>query len=91
MSAAYKSECPAATGQNAEKNTDTAIIRHTDAPGKRFATLQAKCALAGVSLHQLENDHGDTVFVASRWALTRELPDLDAVASWLDRVTGVQP
>ena len=57
---------------------------------KQFATLQARCALAEVSLHQLENDHGNTVFIVSRWALTRELQDLDAVASWLDRVTGVK-
>ena len=57
---------------------------------KLFATVQARCALAGVSLHQLENDHGNTVYIVSRWALTRELQDLDAVAFWLDRVTGVK-
>ena len=57
---------------------------------KQLATLQARCALAEVTLHQLENDHGSTVFIVSRWALTRELQDLDAVASWLDRVTGVK-
>ena len=57
---------------------------------KQFATLQARCALAEVTLQQLENDHGNTVFIVSRWALTRELQDLDAVASWLDRVTGVK-
>ena len=57
---------------------------------KQLATLQARCALAEVSLHQLENDHGNTIFIVSRWALTRELQDLDAVASWLDRVTGVK-
>ena len=58
---------------------------------KQYATQQARCALAGVSLHRLENDHGNTVYIVSRWALTRELPDLDAVSAWLDRVTGVQP
>ena len=63
--------------------TDTTI-------DKQFATLQARCALAEVALHQLENDHGQKVYVVSRWALTHELPDLDAVASWLDRVTGVK-
>lgn len=61
------------------------------AADKLFATVQARCALAGVSLHQLENDRGDVVFIVSRWALTRELADLDAVASWLDRVLGVKP
>ena len=57
---------------------------------KQFATLQARCALAEVALHQLENDHGNAVYIVSRWALTRELQDLDAVASWLDRETGVK-
>ena len=57
---------------------------------KKFATLQARCALAEVSLHQLENDHGQKAFTVSRWALTHELQDLDAVVSWLDRVTGVK-
>ena len=58
--------------------------------GKEFATVQARCALAEVTLHKLENDHGSVVYIVSRWALTRELADLDAVASWLDRVTGVK-
>ena len=57
---------------------------------KQFATLQARCALAEVTLHQLENDHGQKVYVVSRWALTRELADLESVGVWLDRVTGVK-
>ena len=57
---------------------------------KDFATLQARCALSGVTLHQLENDHGQKVYIVSRWALTREMQDLDAVASWLMRVTGAK-
>ena len=57
---------------------------------KQLATLQARCALAEVSLHQLENGHGQKVYIVFRWALTHELQDLDAVASWLDRVTGVK-
>ena len=57
---------------------------------KLFATLQARCALAEVTLHKLENDHGNVVYIVSRWALTLELADLDAVASWLNRVTGVK-
>ena len=57
---------------------------------KQFATLQARCALAEVALHQLENDHGQKVYIVSRWALTHELPDLDGVTSWLDRVFGLK-
>ena len=91
MSGPHKSECPGGTGQDAKQITDNAIVTPAENLGKRFATLQARCALAEVSLHPLENDHGNTVYIVSRWALTRELADLDAVASWLDRVTGVQP
>ena len=90
MSAPQKSEWPGATGQNAKQITDAGIVTPAENLGKRFATLQARCAIAGVSLHQLENDHGALVYIVSRWALTRELADLDAVASWLDRVTGVK-
>ena len=52
--------------------------------GKEFATVQARCALAEVTLHKLENDHGHVVFIVSRWALTRELADLDenSETSW---------
>ena len=90
MSAPQKSECPGATGQSTEQKPDTLIISQPESAGKWFATLQARCALAGISLHELDNDHGDTVYIVSRWALTRELSNLDAVASWLDRVQGVQ-
>ena len=57
---------------------------------KQLATLHARCALAGVVLHQIENDHGKTVYIVSKWALTSELADLDAVSAWLVKVTGVQ-
>ncbi len=55
---------------------------------KRLATLRARAALAGVTLHVIENDHGKTVYIVSRWAMTRELADLDAVEGWLASVTG---
>jgi hypothetical protein len=55
---------------------------------KRLATLTARCALAGVTLHAIEDDHGKTVYIVSRWALTRELPDLNAVESWVNQLTG---
>ena len=89
----YKSECPAATGQNANLKTDTATVPPAQNLGntqKRLATLRAQCALAGVVLHQIENDHGKTVYIVSKWALTRELADLDAVSAWLEKVTGVR-
>ena len=78
------------TPSTALTKSNTAIVTPAENLGKHYATQQARCALAGVSLHRLENDHGKTVFIVSKWALTRELPDLDAVSAWLDRVTGVQ-
>lgn len=91
MTAPQKSECPSGDGQNAKQITDATIVTPAENLGKRFATLQARCALAEVSLHQLENDHGKTVYIVSRWAMTRELADLESVSVWLDRVTGVTP
>lgn len=60
----------------------------TTHPDKRFATAQARAALMGATLHLIEDDRGDDVFIVTKWALTRELRDLDAVESWLDRVEG---
>lgn len=90
MSRPHKSECPAATGQNANFKTDTATVPPAESTGKRLATFRARCALAGVALHQIENDHGKTVYIVSKWALTRELADLEAVSAWLEKVTGVR-
>jgi len=58
---------------------------------KRFLTLQARAALAGVMLIASTNDNGAPVYIASRWALCRELPDLDAAEHWLGMVTGALP
>ena len=55
---------------------------------KRFATLQARAALSGITLHRIEGDLSPVVYIATKWALTRELLDLDVVEQWLDRVTG---
>ena len=55
---------------------------------KRFATAQALAALHGVTLHRLEGDYGHPLFVATKWALTKQLDNLDDVEAWLQRVTG---
>lgn len=58
---------------------------------KRFETLRARAALSGVVLHTIENDIGQRAYIVTKWALTRELESLDAVAVWLDAVAGTQP
>lgn len=56
---------------------------------KHFATLQARAALHGITLIQSTDDRDRPLYVASRWALTRDFDSLLAVSQWLDRVTGV--
>jgi len=55
---------------------------------KTLSTLCAKAALAGVTLHVVENDDGQPAYVLSRWNLTRQLHSLDEVQRWLDLLTG---
>ena len=90
MAALHKSDCQSGDWQNAEENTSAAIVPSAEKLGntKRLATLRARAALAGVTLHAIENDHGNTVYIVSRWAMTRELADLDLLESWLQRVGG---
>lgn len=58
---------------------------------KRLATLRASAAMAGVQLHvYYDEDTGQTVYLVSRWALTRQLESLDAAEAWLAQVTGVK-
>lgn len=54
---------------------------------KRFTTLQAKAALAGITFHRIEGDFGHLVYVATCGAMTCHFDDLDEVACWLDGVT----
>ncbi len=79
---------PGSNPANAAKNTNTAIVttaKFLFNQEKKFYTLRGRAAWAGVTLRVLENDHGETVYIASRWEMTLELADLDAVASWLNR------
>ena len=55
---------------------------------KRFSTVQALAALHGVTLHQLEGDGSQPIFIATRWAMTKQLDHLDDVEAWLQMVTG---
>lgn len=65
-----------------------AVSTLTQSEQKRLTTLTARAALAGVTLHHAEGDFVPHLFIVSRWALTREFTDLDAVDRWLDLVTG---
>jgi hypothetical protein len=76
------------------------LDRHTsEDPGRMlsrqdnevFGKLVARAAKAGVTLNAMCDDFGTKVYVVSRWSLTLQLDDLEAVATWLDRVTGEKP
>ena len=62
--------------------------RTTTVDQKRLATLTARAALAGIAMHHIEGDFVPDIFLVTKWALTREFTDLDAVERWLDMVTG---
>lgn len=92
MSAAQKSECPAATGQIAEQTKDAQILASAQEIGnhtKQFATLQAAFALRG---HRLERTfHGaDTAptFYSERWGMVRHLPTLEDARRFLAQIGG---
>lgn len=54
-----------------------------DAPeSKAYATLAARLAIAGYGLHRLH----DGSFLVHRWNFSRHLPDLHAVAKFLEAV-----
>jgi hypothetical protein len=52
----------------------------------RFATAQARSALAGIVLAATEDDHGRPLFVASRLAMIKAFCNLDEVGAWLDDI-----
>lgn len=63
----------------------------TTRPDKRFHNARARAALQSVTLYRFEDGRGIERFLVSRWALSRELPDLAAVEAWLDRLEGRKP
>ena len=75
------------TPATALTKSNTNILTPAENLGRPFATLGA---LAGIVLSAIENDHGETIYIVSKWALTRELPDLEAVSPWFQKVTGVR-
>ena len=56
---------------------------------KDFANLRAAAALQGATLHRVDDERGNELFVVSKWHLTRHLRTLEEVASWLDRLGGI--
>ena len=76
------------TGSFENHTTDTLYCASSRPGSKAFSTLEELAALAGVTLNAIDDDHGEMVYIIYRWAMTCELYDLDAVAAYLDRLTG---
>ena len=58
---------------------------------ERLTNLRTRAALASVQLH-VYDDHetGKTVYLVSRWNLTKQLDSIQDAEKWLDHVTGVK-
>ena len=68
-----------------DEQGDSAARTNRDQRDKAIATARARAALSGFTMHVVANDFGRAVFVLTKWNLTRELPDLGAVAAFLDQ------
>lgn len=71
-------------GPRDNDKADTVIVAELDAERKAFTSLQARYAMAGFSLIEL----ADGSLLASRWNLTRPLPDAHAASQFLRRIGG---
>lgn len=74
MSAAHKSESPAATGLNANQSNNDTEFTPTE---KRLATLIAQFAMAGHQVHKLDDG-----FLVARWGMSRNCPDLASLVGF---------
>jgi len=78
-------------GQGEADSPDCAAHHPAEQPAdaKRLATLRAALALAGWTLTDSPgNPHG--AFIATRWAMARDLRDVDDVAAFARRVGAVR-
>jgi hypothetical protein len=85
MNAPQKSESPAATGQTQYENTDGEILSQAETERKRFETLQARAALAGLQLSTTARG-----FLLGAGTRSRHVTDLDVVEALVRRAE-VQP
>ena len=76
----------AGTADSADSAQAQACVQADE--GKRFATLRAHLALRGYTLTRTAPEDGPVRFYVARWAMVRELRDLDAVARFLEHVGG---
>lgn len=54
---------------------------------KHLDTIRARCALLGIVLADTEDDRGQPLFVATRWAIIRSISSFKDLEDWLDKLT----
>jgi hypothetical protein len=77
-------EGPEVHHQQQADSSDAARAQR-DARDKAITTAMAKAAIAGWTMHLIDDGDG-LVFVLSRWGRRHELPDLAAVERWLNQL-----
>lgn len=97
MNTLQKTICPAATGQSAEKNTDTAIFSQPVDLGKAEATLMAQLALKGHAVYRVAQDTRIShpapkdSYIVTRWGMVRHCTDLEALEAFARQVGATSP
>ena len=83
-------EKPTGSASNPAVHTDSLIVASEAVAAKNFASLAARFALTGHTLHQSgPNDSpGPVSYMAERWGMARHLPALDDVEKFLLQVGG---
>lgn len=89
MTEPQKAKASGATEADAtNQSTSTEIIGSTADQRKRWANLQARAALAGITTHRYDSQDGREKYLAARWSLSREFESLEALELWLADVKG---
>ena len=86
MAAAKNEAPPAATGQGFSEHAQTVSHQHSSGvpDGKAFATMAARLALAGYSLHHLV----DGSYRVARQNFSARLRDFEALGELVDQIGG---
>lgn len=82
-----KNNAPDLSAHGAQANTylNSEAAAARDQHDKAIQTLQARAALAGFTLHLIDTGAAGPAFMVSRWNLSRTLPDVASVESFLAR------
>ena len=80
---------PTGSGNSTAGGTDSAILSDTTDASKTLAFLTARFALVGHILTRTKPAYGAGIYYATRWGMSRALPDLQAAVQFLGQIGGV--